>query len=93
MDSITLCLSMLWQFNLFLILQAHIFYFSTDAPGTVQLNNASTAPTGGPSTIRLQLGIFSIFPATGSILPGASAQITVDMFSEVSTICEEVRYH
>ena len=56
------------------------------------MNNANAAIATGASSIRLQLGIFAIFPASGTVLPGASAQVTVDMFSETSTISDEVHF-
>lgn len=48
--------------------------------------------TTGASSIRLQLGMFTIFPAYGDVNPGASVQVTVDMFSEVSAVSEEVNF-
>ena len=54
------------------------------------MSNAAVGAVGGVSSIRLQLGMFTIFPANGVVLPGASIQVTVDMFSETSVASEEV---
>ena len=54
---------------------------------------ATNVPAGGASgtsSVKLQLGMFTIFPASGVILPGGSSQITVDMISETSAASEEV---
>ena len=50
----------------------------------------ATGAAGGGNSVRLQLGMFTIFPANGVILPGGAAQVTVDMFSEASAMSEEV---
>ena len=45
--------------------------------------------TGQPN-IRLQLGLFSLYPATGTVPAGGAVQITVDMIAENPWFCEEV---
>ena len=45
---------------------------------------------GHNNNVRLQLGMFTIFPANGVVLPGSSATVTVDMFSEIAMVGEEV---
>ena len=44
----------------------------------------------GASQSRLVLGMFSIYPAFGYILPGAQQTITVDCIAEIPGRCEEV---
>ena len=63
---------------------------SSQDNSTIVTNNAGTGATGGTNAIRLQLGMFTISPASGVVLPGGSIQINVDMFSELSSVCEEV---
>ncbi|XP_057292027.1 hydrocephalus-inducing protein-like [Hydractinia symbiolongicarpus] len=41
------------------------------------------------NNIRLTLGMFTIFPANGVVLPGSSTTITVDMASEIAMVGEE----
>eukprot|EP00794_Sanderia_malayensis_P018879 gene18879-20779_t len=64
---------------------------SVRAPdGSGIIGGGTTGGPGGASSVRLQLGMFTIFPASGVVVPGGNpAQITVDMFSESSAICEE----
>lgn len=52
----------------------------------------ATGNTVGPghTNIRLILGMFAIFPASGVVLSGSSATVTVDMMSEIAMIGEEV---
>lgn len=45
--------------------------------------------TGAPN-IRLQLGMFTVYPAVGSVPAGGSVQVTVDMIAENPGFCEEV---
>ena len=45
--------------------------------------------TGAPN-IRLQLGMFTVYPAVGSVPAGASVQVTVDMIAENPGFSEEV---
>ena len=45
--------------------------------------------TGAPN-IRLQLGMFTVYPAVGSVPSGSSVQVTVDMIGENPGFCEEV---
>jgi len=42
------------------------------------------------TNIRLALGMFTVFPAFGVVLPGSTATVSVDMFSEIAMIGEEV---
>ena len=42
------------------------------------------------NNVKLQLGMFTIFPANGVVLPGSSATVTVDIFSEIAMVGEEV---
>ncbi|KAJ7360563.1 hypothetical protein OS493_015667 [Desmophyllum pertusum] len=44
--------------------------------------------TGAPN-IRLQLGMFTVYPAVGSVQAGASVQVTVDMIAENPGFSEE----
>lgn len=62
-----------------------IFLFSGDSLGL------STGAGAVHNNIRLTLGMFTIFPANGVVLPGSSTTITVDMLSEISMVGEEVR--
>lgn len=45
--------------------------------------------TGAPN-IRLQLGMFTVYPAVGSVQAGSSVQVTVDMIAENPGFSEEV---
>ena len=45
--------------------------------------------TGAPN-IRLQLGMFTVYPAVGSVPAGGAVQVTVDMIAENPGFCEEV---
>ena len=45
---------------------------------------------GGGGQSRLQLGMFTIFPAFGIVLPNGHATITVDCAPENTGKCEEV---
>ena len=45
----------------------------------------------GANQSRLVLGMFSIYPAFGYILPGGQQTITVDCIAETPGRCEEVR--
>ena len=45
--------------------------------------------TGAPN-IRLQLGMFTVYPAVGSVQAGGSVQVTVDMIAENPGFSEEV---
>lgn len=45
--------------------------------------------TGAPN-IRLQLGMFTLYPAVGTVPAGGSVQITVDMIAENPGFSEEV---
>lgn len=45
---------------------------------------------GGGGQSRLQLGMFTIFPAFGIILPNGHATVTVDCAPEATGKCEEV---
>lgn len=47
---------------------------------------------GGAHTVRLSMGMFQIYPASGIVLPGSSTTVTVDMVSEIPMIGEEVRF-
>ncbi|XP_068693384.1 hydrocephalus-inducing protein homolog [Montipora foliosa] len=44
--------------------------------------------TGAPN-IRLQLGMFTVYPAVGTVPAGGSVQVTVDMIGENPGYCEE----
>ena len=44
----------------------------------------------GASNIRLQLGMFTLYPAVGTVPAGGSVQITVDMIAENPGFSEEV---
>lgn len=46
---------------------------------------------GGGGQSRLQLGMFTIFPAFGIVLPNGHATVTVDCAPENTGKCEEVR--
>ena len=46
--------------------------------------------TTGPPNIRLQLGMFTVYPAVGSVQAGSSVQVTVDMIGENPGFSEEV---
>lgn len=46
--------------------------------------------TTGASNIRLQLGMFTVYPAVGSVPAGGTVQVTVDMVAENPGFCEEV---
>lgn len=45
--------------------------------------------TGAPN-IRLQLGMFTVYPAVGTVPAGGSVQVTVDMIGENPGFSEEV---
>lgn len=46
--------------------------------------------TTGPPNIRLQLGMFTVYPAVGTVPAGGSVQVTVDMVGENPGFSEEV---
>ena len=46
---------------------------------------------GGSSNQKVQLGMFTVYPALGFILPGGKVEITVDCTAETAGKCEEVR--
>ena len=51
----------------------------------------TTGGGGGGGQSRLQLGMFTIFPAFGIVLPNGHATVTVDCAPESVGKCEEVR--
>jgi len=48
--------------------------------------------TGGPGQTRLTLGMFTLYPAYGSVQPNAHQTITVDCVAESQGTCEEVSH-
>ena len=46
---------------------------------------------GGGGNQKLQLGMFTLYPAFGFILPGGKVEIIVDCTAETAGRCEEVR--
>lgn len=65
-----------------------IFFFYRQDIGA-----AGAPAAGGGGQSRLQLGMFTIFPAFGIVLPNGHATITVDCAPENTGKCEEVRLH
>ena len=45
---------------------------------------------GGPGQTRLMLGVFTLYPAFGSIQPNGHQTVTVDYVAETEGISEEV---
>lgn len=45
----------------------------------------------GATNIRLQLGMFTLYPAIGTVPAGSFVQISVDMVAESPGFWEEVR--
>ena len=55
----------------------------------LRLFHRAELTTGAPN-IRLQLGMFTVYPAVGSVQAGSSVQVTVDMIAENPGFSEEV---
>ena len=56
---------------------------------TLLFSQRAELTTGAPN-IRLQLGMFTVYPAVGTVPAGGSVQVTVDMIGENPGYCEEV---
>lgn len=74
-----LCLLLAKHYIIFLKKCSILFHFLLRAELT----------TGAPN-IRLQLGMFTVYPAVGSVPAGGAVQVTVDMIAENPGFCEEV---
>lgn len=79
-----------------LLFSALHFSVYNPCPCSVEINavfsfffHRAELTTGAPN-IRLQLGMFTVYPAVGSVQAGSSVQVTVDMIAENPGFSEEV---